>query len=192
MPNEPVTAVLLAAGRSSRMGDINKLTRDWKGKPLVRHAAEAVAGAGFNRYIAVLGHEAEAVRRALPDGFPTIPNHEYRGGMAGSIRCGLYGLQGYAPVMIVLGDMPLISAPMLDAMIAQFKDAEDDAIMVACADGQWGNPVLFGRPHFRALKLLKGDSGARAVIEANSDRVIEMEFGDAARRDFDTVEAFGA
>lgn len=190
MAQEPVTAILLAAGQSTRMGGANKLTQEWREKPLVRHAAKAIAAADFARYIAVLGHEADAVRAALPDDFPTIPNHEYEGGMAGSIRCGLYGLQGYAPVMILLGDMPLVTPHMLNSMIETFRQAPEDAIIVATADGAWGNPVLFGKPYFRALKLLEGDEGARSVIKAHRDKVIETEFGAAARRDFDTPGAF--
>ena len=185
-----VSGIILAAGLSSRMGDANKLTTLWNGKPLVRYVADAALASRLEKVVVVTGHEPEKVEAVLPEGCLIAWNGDYAEGMAGSIRCGQYRLQGYGPVMILLGDMPLVSAQHIDSMIAAFEGGDDETIVVATADGRWGNPVLFGVSHFRALKLLDGDTGARSVIEANGEKVVEVEIGEAAKRDFDTQEAF--
>jgi len=185
-----VTGIILAAGLSSRMGSTNKLTTAWNGKPLVRHVAEAALASRLEKVVVVTGHEAKSVEAVLPESCLIAWNGDYAEGMAGSIRCGQYRMQGYGPLMILLGDMPLITAQHIDSMIAAFEQGDDDTVVVATANGVLGNPVLFGVSHFVALKLLDGDSGARTIIESNRDIVVKIEIGDAARRDFDTSDAF--
>ena len=185
-----VSGIILAAGLSSRMKGSNKLTTNWHGKPLVYHVAKAALGSQLEKVVAVTGHHAEAVEAALPDGCLIAWNGDYAEGMAGSIRCGQYRMQGYGPVLILLGDMPLVTSAHIDSMIAAFEDGTDDTIIVATANGVFGNPVLFGGSHFVALKLLEGDSGARSIVDANRSTVVEVEIGAAARRDFDTSDAF--
>jgi len=185
-----VTGLILAAGLSSRMGNANKLTTLWNNKPLVWHVANAALASKLDKVLVVTGHDAQSVEATLPDGCLTAWNGDYAEGMAGSIRCGQYRMQGYGPLMILLGDMPLVTSGHIDSMIDEFEQGNDDTIVVATADGDWGNPVLFGVSHFWALKLLDGDSGARGVVEFNRDKVVEVEIGDAARRDFDTQAAF--
>ncbi|MDD9909259.1 MAG: nucleotidyltransferase family protein [Ahrensia sp.] len=186
-----VAGIILAAGQSRRMGKDNKLTTIWQGAPLVRHVAEAALASRLQKVVVVTGHEREFVEAALPDGCLLTHNGDYEQGMAGSIRNGQYRLQGYGPIMILLGDMPLITAEHIDMLIAAYETSgRDDAIVVATSGCDWGNPVLFGKAHFAALKSLDGDVGARSVVNANADCVITVDIGDAARRDFDTPDAF--
>ncbi len=185
-----VSGIILAAGLSTRMGDANKLTTVWNGKPLVRHVAEAALASRLNKVVVVTGHEADEVEAVLPKGCLVAWNGDYAEGMAGSIRCGQYRLQGYGPVMIMLGDMPLLECEHINALMDAFENAQDKAIIVATCNEQWGNPVLFDTSYFTDLKLLDGDAGARSLIERNRDRVVEVEIGPAAKRDFDTQDAF--
>jgi len=190
-PQRPICGIILAAGQSTRMGTRNKLLETWGSKPLLRHVADAALASKLKNTVAVLGHEADTVERALPDDFPTFVNGDFANGMAGSLRAGLYRLQGLAHVMVLLGDMPLINADHINEIITAFENHEgNDCIVVATHNGKWGNPVLFGVDYFTDLKLLDGDSGARSVMNAHHDKIIEVEIGAAASKDFDTPEAF--
>jgi molybdenum cofactor cytidylyltransferase len=93
--------------------------------------------------------------------------------------------------MVLLGDMPLVSNDHINALISAFrKQDSEDCIVVATNQGEWGNPVLFGGQYFADLKLLEGDSGARSVMNAHREKIIEVEIGLAAAKDFDTPESF--
>lgn len=185
-----VTGLLLAAGLSTRMGISNKLIRTWRGKALVRHVVDAALGSGLHSVVVVTGHEAEAVTSVLPKHCLAVQNRDFAQGLAGSIRCGLSHMPAPGPVMILLGDMPLVTAEHIDALLAAFEELEDDGIVVATCEGAWGNPVVFGSHYFQKLELLAGDHGARRVVEAHRERVKTVEIGSAARRDFDTPAAF--
>lgn len=188
---EPICGVILAAGQSTRMGPRNKLLEFWQGKYLVRHVVDAALESQLEDAVVVLGHEADAVVVELPDGFPTLVNEDFANGMAGSIRAGLERLPRASHVLILLGDMPLVTKDHINALITVFKSHNgSDCIVVATNNGEWGNPVLFGANYFSALQLLEGDVGARSVMSAHKDKVIEVEIGQAAAKDFDTPEAF--
>jgi len=185
-----ISAIILAAGRSSRFGAANKLTTVWRGKPLVRHVFDAAVQSRLARVLVVTGHQARAVSGVLAPDCRTVHNDDYADGMAGSIRAGVYGLGEAGPVMILLGDMPLLGSGDIDAMIGAFEaQGNDTAIVVATCKGERGNPVLFGARHFDSLKELSGDEGARAVVAAHDSDVVEVDIGQAARLDFDVPAA---
>lgn len=189
MGDARVGGIILAAGTSSRMGSENKLVREWNGKPLVRHVYDAASRSKLFRLAVVTGHEREAVEACLPEDAPRTHNGDYANGMAGSIRAGSYRLQGHGPMMILLGDMPLVMSEHINSMIDTYMEADSDkAIIAAACNGDIGNPVLFGKAHFVSLKLLEGDRGGFSLLQNNA--VIAVEIGEAARRDFDTPEAF--
>ncbi|MFD0917648.1 NTP transferase domain-containing protein [Pseudahrensia aquimaris] len=186
-----VSGVILAAGTSSRMGVENKLMRVWRGKPLVRHVYDAAVASDLAVVVSVTGHEADLVASCLPGDAAMTCNGDYANGMAGSIRAGLYRLQGHGPVMILLGDMPLVTTHHINAMLDAFQAAaSDNAIVVATHEGKIGNPVIFGKEHFAALKLLEGDRGAGELVRNSADTLIKVEIGPAASQDFDTPDAF--
>ena len=187
----PVAGVVLAAGMSSRMGEENKLVKVWNDRPLVRHVVDACAQSQLDRFVVVTGHQQHEVEACLPSDVALIQNHEYEQGMAGSIRAGIYRLQGLAAVMVLLGDMPMVEPDHINAMINAFRERDEtDAIVVATNEGKWGNPVLFGTAYFGRLKMLDGDRGARALLEENQEHIVPVEIGQAAARDFDTKADF--
>lgn len=176
-----IGGVVLAAGRSTRFGEDNKLLAQWNGKPLVRHVVDAALGSRLDRLAVVTGHEADKVKAALPAVAPLIHNYEYRDGMAGSLRAGCYRLQGHMPVIVLLGDMPLVTSAHIDRLIDAF---DGETIVAATCDGEIGNPVLFPKTFFATLKSLDGDRGARAILA--EEQLVTVEIGEAAARDFDT------
>ncbi|MFZ1991555.1 MAG: molybdopterin-binding/glycosyltransferase family 2 protein [Alphaproteobacteria bacterium] len=186
--------ILLAAGLSRRMGR-NKLLEMFHGKPLVRHAAEALAAAPLARRIVVVGHDASQVEAAiagLPVEFVGAPN--YAEGMSQSLRTGLQALDGDADaVLVMLGDMPALSVSHIERLLAAYDPEEGRTICVPVFNGRRGNPVLFGSEYFKDLMAIEGDMGGRAIIESNRDAVAEVPMpDDAVLKDVDTPEALKA
>lgn len=189
-----VAAVLLAAGRSTRAGETNKLLARLDGEPLVRIAAEAALASGVSSLTVVTGHMAEAVGAALA-GLDLVLAHnpDHADGMASSIRTGIAALPPDADAaLILLADMPGITPEAIDRMIAAYAPEAGKPIVVATAAGKRGNPVLWDRAFFDALTQLEGDVGARALIERHLDERAEVEIGPPARLDLDTAAELAA
>ncbi len=190
-----VAALVLAAGRSRRMRGPNKLLLEIDGEPMVRHVVEALLASRARPVIVVTGHERGKLAAALAH-LPVrlVHNPHYEEGLASSLRTGLAALGGEIDgVLVCLADMPRITAPLIDRLIAAFDPAEGRAIVVPTCDGKRGNPVLFGRAFFDAMREIEGDVGARHLLGAFADRLVEVETGDpAVLLDLDTPETFRA
>lgn len=182
----PVGAVILAAGRSSRMGDEHKLLADWNGRPLVAHVADAIASAGLPPPIVVLGSRGDEVRAALqkrPAVFVTAA--DYAEGLSRSLRAGIAAVPAHwSAALVCLGDMPRIEPALLRALAAAPGD-----VALPVWDGRRGNPVRWGRQHFPRLMALDGDVGGKAVL-ANAIMLSEVPApSDAVVDDIDTPDA---
>ncbi len=196
-PREPlptglkVDIVLLAAGRSSRMGGPNKLLALFDGKPLVRRTAARALGSKASSTIVVTGHQRERVKQALAGLDVTFAdNPDFAEGLSSSLKAGIARVGADAAgAMIVLGDMPGVSAADLDRLIGAFRKAGGQSVVRAAHDGRRGNPVLLPRALFPAIAHLEGDTGARHLVEAEGLDVIDVEIGDGASIDVDTREA---
>lgn len=198
-PREPLPAkaqlavdiVLLAAGRSSRMGGPNKLLALFDGKPLVRRTAERALASKASRAIVVTGHQRERVRAALSGLDVTFAdNPDFAEGLSSSLKAGISRVaEDAAGAMIVLGDMPGVSSVDLDRLIDAFRKAEGRSVVRASHDGRRGNPVLLPRALFPAIAHLEGDTGARHLVEAEGLDVVDVEIGEGAAVDVDTREA---
>ncbi|MTI00272.1 NTP transferase domain-containing protein [Roseibium sp. RKSG952] len=189
-----IAAVILAAGKSRRMGGPNKLLATLDGKSLIRRVAEAVGETGFAQRILVTGHMAEAIEQETADlGIAPVFNPDFEEGMASSIRKGIAELDdSIDAVMILLGDMPGIDAKVMDRIINTYRSSATAKIVLAAAGGKRGNPVLWDKTFFGDLSNLVGDIGARHLIGANPDVLEQIEIGDPARQDLDTPEALQA
>ena len=189
-----IVAVVLAAGRASRFeaggGCGSKLVALWRGKPLVRHVAEAALAAGLDTVV-VTGHAREAVAVALAGlDLRLVHNPAFADGMAGSLRCGLEALAAEtAGAFVLLGDMPRISAALLAKLAQAFAQAPAGAVAaIPVYGGARGNPVLLGREMFDAAKRLAGDQGARKLLAGAG--ILEVEIADdAIFADIDTPQA---
>lgn len=190
-----IAAVVLAAGRSRRMGDANKLLVELEGVPMVRRVTETVIRAGLEPVVAVLGHDADAVRRAL-DGLPVrfTVNRVHATGIGSSVVAGIRSIgRTVDGAMIVLGDMPWIAAADLRALAAAFAPGEGRGICVPVVDGRRGNPVLWGARYFAELQTLEGDVGGRRLLAEHAGDVCAVSVsGDGVLRDVDTPEALNA
>jgi molybdenum cofactor cytidylyltransferase len=185
-----IAAVVLAAGLSSRMGS-NKLLAPVAGKPMVRHSVEAAMESAAETVIVVTGNEAADVRRALSPLSPRFAeNHDYSKGLSTSLKCGLMQVPDACDgALVLLGDMPDVTAALINKLIAAFDPSEGRAICVASHGGKRGNPVLWARRFFPEILSLEGDVGARHLIAQNAELVCEVEAEDPSPlTDIDTPE----
>ena len=190
-----VTAIILAAGRSTRMGGPNKLLAELDGRKLVRIATEQALASKASDVVVVTGHQAELVEQAL-EGLKVrfVRNPDFAGGLASSVKAGIAAVPENADgAVICLGDMPLIDAHLIDRLIETFAPDRGNLIAVPVADGRRGNPVLWSRRFFKELMTLDGDIGARRLIAKHAEAVAEVPVeGDGAFLDIDTPQALEA
>jgi molybdenum cofactor cytidylyltransferase len=193
--NRNVAAVILAAGRSTRMGGPNKLLAELAGKPLVRTVTEQALASGASGVIVVTGHQAGEVEKALAGlKVKFVRNPDFAAGLASSVRTGIAAVPANADGAVVcLGDMPLIDARLIDRLIEAFAPDRGELIAVPVSDGRRGNPVLWSRRFFTELMALDGDIGARHLIARHAEAVAEVPVeGHGAFLDIDTPEALAA
>ncbi len=186
-----VDAVVLAAGRSSRMGGPNKLMALFDDIPLIRRTVMRALASKACGLVVVTGHQAGRVREALAGLDVAIAdNADFALGLAGSLRTGIAALPDDADgALVVLGDMPGVRTRDMDRMIDAFDDAAGNIVVRATHEGRRGNPVLLPKAMFGAVGRLEGDAGARRLIETGQARVMDIEIGEAAGLDVDTPEA---
>lgn len=172
-----VTAILLAAGSSRRMGAANKLLLPWKGKPLVAITAEHILGAGVGELVIVTGHQAPEVIAAvshLPARIVHNPDHEK--GMTSSIRTGVGTAtgQGY---LICLADMTLITPEEYILLIKAFEreyGRNVHCILVPEFQGQKGNPVLFSATWREPILQHPEEDGCRTLVRNNPQHQLRI------------------
>jgi molybdenum cofactor cytidylyltransferase len=185
-----VAAIVLAAGRSTRMRVENKLLADIGGKAMVRRVAEAALASTARPVLVVTGHMADGVEAALAGLDVTlVANPDYATGLASSLKAGVRAIPSECDgALVLLGDMPRIAPGHIDTLIAAFA-AAPDAIVVPVHGGRQGNPVLWPRRYFGELLQLDGDAGAKRLIAARSEAVREIELAtDGILADVDTAE----
>jgi molybdenum cofactor cytidylyltransferase len=195
-----VATLVLAAGRSTRMGGPNKMLADAEGQPLVVHAVKAALASQAVEVVVVLGNMADEVRAAIEKAIPAksrlrfVVNPDFADGLSTSVGAGIGALGKDIDAAIVqLGDMPGVGAPLLDRLMAAYNPVEGRSICVPTVGGKRGNPVLWARRFFPEMIKLSGDSGAKHLIGEHADLVCEVEMtGEAAITDIDTPEALAA
>lgn len=187
LPQSPaVAAIVLAAGRGSRMSVTCKPLLVLDGQPMVVAVVEAAVASRATQMIVVAGHEASQVREELKK-MPVriVDNPDYRLGLSTSIRAGLAALPPTIDAAVfLLADMPLIRHDHIDRLIGAFAEGTAD-ICLPVHRGRRGNPVLWSRALFEKLAALEGDTGGRALLENHADRVRLVEMDAAVLVDVD-------
>jgi molybdenum cofactor cytidylyltransferase len=170
-----IAAIVLAAGRSSRMAPRNKLLEPVEGRPMVAQVAGVALDSGADPVIVVTGFDAQRIEQALGDLKPTlVHNPDFAAGLSTSLRAGVKALPAtVAGALICLGDMPRIDPAVLRALMAAFTGAT--AICVPVHQGRRGNPVLWGKRYFTEIMHLSGDRGAKSLIARHAQHVVEVE-----------------
>ena len=190
-----IAIIVLTAGQSRRMGKDNKLVADVNGTAMVRHTLENIAGVVPDEPIVVTGHEADMVTAALVGlDLKIVHNPKFAAGLSTSLVTGLGALDDEVDgALVCLADMPRVSREDIKKLIAAFDPIENRAICVPTFRGKRGNPVLWGREFFDPMSRVSGDVGARHLIGAHDDKVVEVEVdSDGVILDVDTPEMLKA
>lgn len=188
-----IAAIVLAAGRSTRMGE-NKLLMPLGGAPVLVQTLRAIRSAKVERVIVVTGHDRAAVEALLPADVVRAHNPAFASGMASSLKAGLVALDGDVDAaLVVLGDMPAVRPVDIEALTAAFHPDEGRGIVVPTYSGKRGHPVLFGRKFWPAMLDAEGDQGARQALIDNAGDVYEVAIDHpGVAMDADTPEALAA
>jgi molybdenum cofactor cytidylyltransferase len=189
---QPIAAIVLAAGRSTRMGGPNKLLAEIGGKPLVRISTEQVLASRAQPVIVVTGHQREEVERALNGLNVTLAhNPNFAQGLSTSLKTGLAAVPANADgVIFCLGDMPQVSASLIDQLVSAFDPERGGLVVMPTIEGHRGNPIVWSRRFFHELETLEGDVGARHLIARYPEAVVEVPVTNrGALVDVDTPEA---
>ena len=190
-----LAGLVLAAGASTRMGVPKQLLSVDHSTLLDRVLEEALAS-DLERVVLVLGFRAKAIMKGLRTDLrhpklKIIENKNHRRGISSSIIAGLAAVeQDWDGVMIILADMPLVTAELMNLLIHRCKKCRSPLAAVT-SKGKRTHPVIIGRPFFPALHRLKGDEGARALFVEHADQVCLVEpDGEYDDRDIDTREDY--
>jgi molybdenum cofactor cytidylyltransferase len=190
MSDSACAAIILAAGASTRLGQPKQLLRI-HGESLLHRTARLVLEAGCSPVITVLGYEAERMQQELANlkAIPVI-NPDWRSGMGSSLRRGIQALLQQNPVpdrvLLLLTDQPRLSAEVLTSILKQ-SASEDAWITASTYAGRQGVPAVFRKPLYAALQGVKGDIGARQIIQQYQDHATLIDFPEGAI-DIDTID----
>jgi molybdenum cofactor cytidylyltransferase len=194
VPNFPgaVALLILAAGSSTRMGRPKQLL-PYRGRTLLRHAAETAVATGYAPVVLVTGalHE-ELTAEVAGLSVQVVHNPEWETGMASSIRAGLAMVQDAQPraVLVMLSDQPLVTPELLQQLVAQQQQSQTPIVAAAYGD-TLGVPAIFDRTQFSALNQLRGAQGANRLIASLGPGVGRVSFP-AGLLDVDTPEQYAA
>lgn len=188
---ERIAAVILAAGSSERMGEPKQLL-PLGGRPLLQHVLDAAAGADLAEIVLVLGHEADAIRKAvrLPADARVIVNARYGDGQSASLSSGLAALgDATTAALVLLGDQPGVTCALIAQVLRTFVQGDAPIVRPVWVRGdgtrQPGHPVVLARAVWPALAAVTGDRGARAIFETHPEWVRELAMAGPPLADID-------
>lgn len=189
-----VSILILAAGLSSRMRGADKLTKPFKGTTLLARIAAEALDSQADEVVAVLPRGHAKRRACLPVGVKLAEVEDETPSLSRSLAVGIAAADPSSDVMVVLADMPDVTATHMDTLIDAARIHSSKTIFrLADAQGNPGHPVLFRAQHSAALCALKGDQGARELIRRHQNEVHLVPSSDnAARVDLDTSEDWDA
>jgi molybdenum cofactor cytidylyltransferase len=178
-----VCAVVLAAGSSTRMGR-PKLALAVDGEAMLRRVARAALASRCREVVVVLGADAKTYEPLLA-GLPVriVRNPDHREGIASSLRAGVRALAPKADgVVVLLADQPFVTADAIDGLLERASGA---VVAASRTEGVVGPPAYFARAVFPELLALRGDRGARAVVEAHAAEAVIVPLAGEAAADVD-------
>lgn len=194
-----ITAILLAAGSSTRFEDGHKLLAEIDAIPLIRRAALALANSSVNDVVLVTGTNSKEVATAAgPGRWRRVENPSAAEGLSSSLRLGVRSTAMDADgVLIALADMPGMTSELIDTLCAAFAASGGQGIVFPISpDGRRGHPVIWPQALFSALEQISGDTGGKALLASHRDLWRPVECSNSgAFTDIDTcadLDAFTA
>jgi molybdenum cofactor cytidylyltransferase len=182
-----VSAVVLAAGASTRMGT-QKLLLPLDNEPLLRRVVRHVCDAGFDEVLVLLGSEHEQTAKAL-EGLPVrlVVNSDYATGMGSSFRTAVANLPNSEAAMFALADQPFVTSAEYRAVLDAYRQHASPIVSVRYGDVM-APPHLFAREFFPELAVL--EHGARPVLLRHRDQSTVLTFPADRLADVDTPEDY--
>jgi molybdenum cofactor cytidylyltransferase len=165
----PVGAVVLAAGSGSRMQGSQKLLLELDGRPLVRHAMEAASEGGCHQVVVV--YSSDEVKATVGTDAELVHNPDAHTGMASSLQAGLRAMRPeIAAAVVLLGDQPLVGSRTIAALLRAWRrEGSRPAVAVARNGKEWTPPVVLARELWDEIYALKGDAGARQILDGHPE-----------------------
>ncbi len=167
-----VSALVLAAGASTRLGQPKQLLPFGSTTLLGRVVSEVSAAGALDEVVVVIGGAAAEVRRRVDfGGAKVVENPEFGQGCASSYRTGIAALDARAEaVAVMVGDQPGIDRAVIDAVVTEWRRTRDRIMLTSYRGGE-GHPLMFGRALFEQLVVLRGDKAAWKIVDAHPDWV---------------------
>lgn len=199
MQEKPTAGIILAAGAATRFGQPKQLLR-LKDKYLIEWVLDAALNSRLSRIVLVLGYAHQKILQALAEKTQHSKLHievnpHYKKGQSHSLRIGLTAVKDDFPAVIfLLGDQPMLNSAIINTLLERFWSADND-ICVPTYRGRRKNPAMFSRRFYNHLMDIKGDTGARQLIDDNPDRVLTVEMDNPlcfvdidTRQDFENLK----
>ena len=188
-----ISAILLAAGQSKRMNGENKLIKEIQGIPIIKLSVKNILASSIDELIVVLGHQKEIVEKLIDknEKIKFVFNKDFESGMASSIKTGLNNLSEKTEAFFIcLGDMPMLSPDIYNKLI---KSKDNKKIIAPTYKGQQGNPVLFDKSIKEKILNIRGDVGAKKILESNKDKILNLEINNHnISKSFNTQDDFSS
>ena len=168
-----ISAILLAAGQSQRMGGDNKLIKKYNKKHLINHILDTLIKSKIKKIIVVSGFQNSKVKKIIVKNkkINFVYNKNYKSGMASSIKTGLKRIsKKNIGFLIIHADMPQISRKIINKLYEAIK-SKDKEIFVPTYKRKLGNPVGFKYSMLKSLKKITGDRGAKKIIKRNKKKL---------------------
>ena len=198
-----ISAILLAAGESKRMGGENKLLKEINGIPLLNYSIKNILGSSIDELIVILGHEKSLIENIIKKNkkIKFIYNENYKNGISSSIIKGLNHIsQNSEAFFICLGDMPNINQNIYNKLIkARYSynkkliSKKKKEIIIPIFEEKVGNPILFSKFMKNEMMSVKGDTGAKKIIQKNKNKILYVQVKNSGvTLDFDTKKDFNS
>ncbi len=169
-----VSAVILAAGLSRRMGE-KKLTLMLDGYPLVEHVMNNLEVSDIDNIVLVYSEHTKEIKQiADRHGIRSILNEDAQLGLSTSVKKGLSEVSGSKGVMFLLGDQPFIETEDINKLIHHARENKDKIIVPISYEGK-GNPIIFPEKYYSEIQTIDGDQGARQVLKKHEDQIVFVE-----------------
>ena len=171
-----ISAMLLAAGESKRMGG-PKLLLKWSRGTIIEKSVDTLLASKINELIVVLGYQAQAILRRLGSRrLKAVINHQYRVGMSSSIQRGLGQVSPKSEaILIALADQPFVETDLIDLLIDIYRQ-NPHGIVLPIFKGRKGHPVILNREQYQEeMEDLTGDRGCRPILDRHPEDILEVE-----------------
>lgn len=189
-----ITAIIVAAGMSRRMGGENKLLLPINGKEMFLHVVDAVLESDVDEIILVTGYESSKIKEVIEDRkLKLVNNKDYESGLTSSIQAGVTTSNGNTKgYLICLSDMPLLKKEHINTILKEYKSISEKSIFVPKINNKRSHPILLSSRYKTEILAHQSPNGCKGIINKNEHQIHFVYFRDDFSKDIDTPEAYKA